>query len=78
MSDLLNSPVRISNDDTQYLIQELLDQGVIQRCPKGCLVEKISGCNFIECKCGEKFCWNCHKPKGPEGCPYGNIICNSH
>lgn len=61
------------------LISILMADGIVKKCPSGCLVEKISGCNYIECKCGVKFCWNCEKLKGDLPlCPWGNQICNSH
>lgn len=72
-------------DQNEKLSKEFLDSqistGIVQKCPVGgCFVEKISGCNFIECPCGAKFCWNCRKEKGPsaEQCAYGNTPCNSH
>lgn len=63
---------------TQEFITAQVTAGMYQFCPAGgCLVEKISGCNYVECGCGAKFCWNCKKLKGAQ-CPYGNAKCNSH
>lgn len=62
-------------------IENQIANNIYQRCPAGgCIVEKISGCNFVECCCGAKFCWNCKKIKGTgnNNCPYGNVGCNSH
>lgn len=67
---------------TSKYIMDQISTGSIKMCPRGCMVEKISGCNYIECTCGTKFCWNCGKSKGATNthmtCAYGNSICNSH
>lgn len=74
--NLMNSSEELS----KKFIDDNILGGIIQRCPRGgCLVEKIAGCNYIECRCGAKFCWNCKKLKGSgDGeCKYGSE-CNSH
>lgn len=66
--------------DIDELIKERLDQGIYKLCPNNCIVDKVSGCNYILCGCKIEFCWNCSKSKGngPNQCPFGNAICNSH
>ncbi len=59
----------------KYLSVEIC-QGHIKKCPNGCLVEKLDGCNYLECGCGVKWCWNCGGVKGID-CMYGSG-CNSH
>ena len=45
-----------------------VEEARVTACPKcGILVEKISGCNHIECPCGQHFCHVCGKGESEEG-----------
>ncbi len=70
----------MDKDKLDPLIEAELASGALQYCPAGCIVQKMDGCNFMDCKCGKKFCWNCKREKGPaaDQCPYQNAVCNSH
>jgi hypothetical protein len=65
---------------TDNYITAALAEGRLQICPRGCLVEKNGGCNYIECKCGVAFCWYCRRPKGTteNECPPGAPGHDSH
>lgn len=70
----------MADKETDEFFKANFADGTLKKCPRGCIVEKISGCNYIECICAVKFCWNCNKEKGPEKdqCNYGNTVCGSH
>lgn len=48
-----------------------------QACPK-CLVvvRKEIGCNHMECRCGQSFCYGCGAPK--DGSAAGQCLCKHH
>ena len=49
--------IRIPEDD----INEYMAQSGAFTCICGFIIERMSGCNLITCKCGKKYCWYCSK-----------------
>ncbi|XP_074348046.1 E3 ubiquitin-protein ligase RSL1-like [Apium graveolens] len=49
-------------DANDYAVGVLAEKEKWQRCP-AChhCVERISGCNYVTCRCGTRFCYNCGK-----------------
>ncbi|KAL7539418.1 hypothetical protein ACHAWF_006403 [Thalassiosira exigua] len=43
----------------------------------GSRIEKVSGCNLIECLCGWRFCFGCGSPGGRCGCNRGHGFLNT-
>lgn len=87
-----NNENEIENKN-EILIEDKIKNKIWQKC-LGCgvLIEKIDGCNFIEClyilkienniatKCSTKWCWICYKIKGnnENQCQWNHPSHNSH
>lgn len=48
------------NGQADQLFEQFAQGMKLKKCPKcNRWVEKISGCNHMSCKCGQKFCYHC-------------------
>ena len=66
----------VNKDENDTKFEEYIKGNRLKQCPK-CKrwVEKISGCNHIQCSCGTAFCYNCGNIKqnnSDHGCRYCN------
>ena len=68
---VLNSAEANSNEIDEFTLHWLNTNTVLCR---GCgsRIEKVSGCNLIECLCGYRFCYLCQSPGGRCGCNQGH------
>ncbi len=67
-------------------LKELAKKEKWKSCPKcGEVIERISGCNYMRCRCGSRFCYACgtpyknalrnnRNPHGTPGCDCGLIV----
>lgn len=67
-------------------LKELAKKENWKSCPKcGEVIERISGCNYMRCRCGSRFCYACgtpyknalrnnRNPHGTPGCDCGLIV----
>lgn len=48
--------------DAEDMLKSWADVRDARRCPKcSSMIERVSGCNHMTCRCGHEFCWLCSK-----------------
>ncbi|KAI4325978.1 hypothetical protein MLD38_031337 [Melastoma candidum] len=51
---------RFKNDPDSSVLKWCVGKEHVQRCPCcGFIIEKVDGCNHVECRCGKHICWMC-------------------
>ncbi|KAG9412456.1 hypothetical protein AC1031_015365 [Aphanomyces cochlioides] len=72
--------IAAGGDSDEAQLHKLKEQHKWKQCPKcNILVERSIGCNFMRCKCGEHFCYECGVPYAEKipsaGHPHGKPGC---
>ncbi|KAG9412455.1 hypothetical protein AC1031_015365 [Aphanomyces cochlioides] len=70
--------IAAGGDSDEAQLHKLKEQHKWKQCPKcNILVERSIGCNFMRCKCGEHFCYECGVPYAEKipsaGHPHGKV-----